>query len=245
MSRIRTAAALLVGAAALAACTSTTQGTPVADVGTTRPTANDQTVTMPPPTTTSASSSCDYRSDGQEPARDVDMPSGTDAPKTVTLATDHGDIPMAMSADTPCTTASIAHLAKSGFYDDTPCHRLTKADSLSVLQCGDPSGTGTGGPGYTLPDENPTDLKPAGQGDYVVYPRGTVAMANTGAPHSGGSQFFLVYADSVLPPTYAVFATVDDEGLAVLDKITKAGVQGGGSDGAPATPVKIQQAKAD
>ena len=245
VARFPLAAALLFGAAALAACGSTTAGVPIGSPTTAGATTQPTTTTTTAESTTQAASECDYQEANEEPAdgRDVGLPSGEDAPKTVTLVTDHGDIPLTMAVDdAPCTTASIAHLAKSGFYDDSPCHRMTKAESLSVLQCGDPTGQGTGGPGYTLPDENPTDLKPAGAGGYVTYPRGTVAMANTGAPHSGGSQFFLVYADSVLPPTYAVFATMDDKGLAVLDKITKAGVAGGGEDGAPATAVTIKQA---
>ncbi len=244
------AAALLACAAALSACSSATEGVPV---GAQRTAATGTVTDAPRPTTaeptSGAASDCDYRrTPGDEPAggRDVALPRGDESPKTVTLVTDQGEIPMAMDADAaPCTTASIAHLATSGFYDGSPCHRLTESESLSVLQCGDPSGQGTGGPGYTLPDENPTDLEPSGNGDYVVYPRGTVAMANTGQPHSGGSQFFLVYADSVLPPTYAVFATVEDAGLDVLDKIASGGVAGGGQDGPPATPVTVQRAEAD
>lgn len=239
------AAALLSGAAALTACGTTTAGVPVGG-DKPRPTANTATVTMPPPTT-EPSSKCDYRP-AEEPAdgRDVGLPGGGKPPKTVTLVTNHGEIPLTMATDdAPCTTASIAHLATSGFYDNSPCHRLTKAESLSVLQCGDPTGQGTGGPGYTLPDENPTNLEPTGTGDYVKYPRGTVAMANTGQPHSGGSQFFLVYADSVLPPTYAVFAKIDSTGLTVLDKIAKDGVSGGGQDGPPSLAVTIERATTD
>ncbi|WP_309569128.1 peptidylprolyl isomerase [Actinokineospora sp. UTMC 2448] len=198
-------------------------------------------------TVATTSASCDYRPTPEDPpadGRDVGLPSGVAAPDVVILLTNHGEITMAMSRATPCTTASISHLATSGFYTGSPCHRMTKAETLSVLQCGDPTGTGSGGPGYTLPDENPTDLKPASTAGYVTYPRGTVAMANTGEPHSGGSQFFLVYADSTLPPTYAVFATLDEASLAVLDKIAEGGVAGGGRDGAPAVAVTIEKALA-
>ncbi|MFC5288619.1 peptidylprolyl isomerase [Actinokineospora guangxiensis] len=248
--RLIGAAALLVCAAALSACGSSTGGVPVAAdptgaTGIPRPTTVDPTSSGAPSDT---ESSCDYRrTPADEPAggRDVGLPRGDEAPKKVTLVTDQGEIAMTMDAAAPCTTASIAHLATSGFYDDSPCHRITKSQSLSVLQCGDPTGQGTGGPGYTLPDENPKNLAPSGTADYVVYPRGTVAMANTGQPHSGGSQFFLVYADSVLPPTYAVFATVDDAGLGVLDKIASAGVSGGGQDGPPATAVTVKTAQLD
>jgi cyclophilin family peptidyl-prolyl cis-trans isomerase len=125
---------------------------------------------------------------------------------SITLHTSQGDIPLTMPrAEAPCTVASFVFLAQKGYFNQTPCHRLTAADSLKVLQCGDPTGTGTGGPGYTIPDENPTNLPPApGAQGASLYARGTVAMANTGQPHSGGSQFFLVYANSELPPSYAV-----------------------------------------
>ncbi|GLZ43017.1 hypothetical protein Acsp05_66410 [Actinokineospora sp. NBRC 105648] len=166
-----------------------------------------------------------------------------DKPATVTLTTNLGAIKVELApAKAPCTTRSFAFLAGKKYFDDTPCHRLTSAASLKVLQCGDPSGQGTGGPGYAIADENPKDLKQAAGGS-VVYPRGTVAMANAG-PNTGGSQFFLVYADSTLPPNYAVFGTVDDAGLAVLDKIAAGGVtpQSGEDDGAPTVPVSIKQA---
>jgi peptidyl-prolyl cis-trans isomerase B (cyclophilin B) len=114
-----------------------------------------------------------------------------------------------------------------------------------VLQCGDPTGTGTGGPGYTIADEPPTDLAPAATGGgTVIYPRGTVAMAKTAAPNSGGSQFFLVYADSTLPPQYTVFGTIDEAGLATVDTVAGAGSDesNGAGDGKPNTPVTIQSA---
>ena len=113
----------------------------------------------------------------------------------------------------PCTVNSFASLAQQGYFDNTPCHRLTTAPELGVLQCGDPSGTGTGGPGYRFPNEYPTNqyrlTDPALQVP-VLYPRGTLAMANAG-PGTNGSQFFLVYRDSMLPPTYTVFGTIDDD----------------------------------
>lgn len=131
-------------------------------------------------------------------------------------------------ATAPCTVGSFAFLSEAGFYDDTPCHRLTSSPTLSVLQCGDPSGTGGGGPGYSYADETEPDM---------VYPAGTVAMANAG-PDTNGSQFFLVYADSSLPPDYTVFGTVT-EGLDVLTGIAGKGTDSGARDGAPADPVTI------
>lgn len=162
----------------------------------------------------------------------------------VAMETNVGTIDMTLDrAKAPCTVQSITHLVKSGFYDDTPCHRLVTADSLSVLQCGDPTGTGTGGPGYTIPDEPPTELKPTEDGKAAIYPRGTVAMAKSSAPNSGGSQFFMVFEDSKLPPEYTVFGTIAEDDLAILDKVADAGVKGGGKDGKPAKSVTIQDAK--
>lgn len=103
------------------------------------------------------------------------------------------------AAKTPQTVNSFKSLADKGFFDNTKCHRLT-TEGIFVLQCGDPEGTGKGGPGYTIADENLDALGKADQNGQVVYPAGTVAMANTGQPGSGGSQFFLVYKDSPLAP---------------------------------------------
>lgn len=146
------------------------------------------------------------------------------------LNTSAGDIPIVLDADrTPCTVGSFVSLAEQGYYDGSPCHRLTSSATLSVLQCGDPSGTGRGGPGYSYADE----LDGSEQ-----YPAGTVAMANAGAD-TNGSQFFLVYEDSTLPPSYTVFGQLDEAGLAVVRDIAADGAAGGAQDGAPATEVTI------
>ena len=119
---------------------------------------------------------------------------------------------------------NFVSLAQQGYFDGTPCHRLTTSPTLGVLQCGDPTGAGTGGPGYRFPNEYPTNqyrLTDPALEPPVVYPRGTLAMANAG-PGTNGSQFFLVYQDSQLPPTYTVFGTVDETGLAAVDKIAAA-----------------------
>jgi len=150
----------------------------------------------------------------------------------VTLVLSQGVVTFRVDdAKTPCTAASFRFLAGKGFFDSTRCHRLT-TEGIFVLQCGDPTGTGTGGPGYTIPDENLAG---------ATYPAGTVAMANTGAPHTGGSQFFLVYAASPLPPQYTPFGSVTS-GLAVLQGIAKAGENdsNGPGDGAPKQPVVIR-----
>jgi len=145
------------------------------------------------------------------------------------LQTSVGDIPMTLTADrTPCTVGSFVSLAQQGYYDDSPCHRLTTS-GIFVLQCGDPSGTGRGGPGYRYADE---------LDDSETYPAGTVAMANAG-PDTNGSQFFLVYEDTPLPPSYTVFGQLDEAGLAVVREVAGAGAEGGAADGAPATAVTI------
>ena len=115
-----------------------------------------------------------------------------------------------------------------------------------MLQCGDPTGTGTGGPGYTIGDEPPTGLAPDPSGSAVIYPRGTVAMAKTSAPNSGGSQFFLVYADSTLPPTTPCSAPSAMPGWPRWTRWRQAGSDNanGQGDGKPVTPVTIETATA-
>ncbi len=164
----------------------------------------------------------------------------------VNIVTNRGNIGLKLANnESPCTVDSFVSLAKQKFFDDTQCHRLTTAPGLSVLQCGDPKGDGTGGPGYQFADEYPADQYPPGDPAMkkpVLYPRGTLAMAN-GGPGTNGSQFFMVYRDSQLPPAYTVFGTIDATGLATLDKIAKGGVAGGGDDGPPATTVTITSAR--
>jgi eukaryotic-like serine/threonine-protein kinase len=164
----------------------------------------------------------------------------------MTIVTNRGKIGLQLANnESPCTVNSFVNLAKQKFFDDTQCHRLTTSPALSVLQCGDPKGDGTGGPGYQFADEYPADQYPRGDPALkrpVRYPRGTVAMANAG-PDTNGSQFFLVYRDSQLPPAYTVFGTIDATGLATLDKIAAAGVAGGGDDGTPATTVTISSVR--
>jgi peptidyl-prolyl cis-trans isomerase B (cyclophilin B) len=154
-------------------------------------------------------------------------------PFTMTVTTDRGPITIAMAADkAPCTSNSFRHLATAKYFDNTTCHRLTTVN-LFVLQCGDPTGQGSGGPGYQYGVENaPAD---------GTYPAGTVAMARTSDPGSNGSQFFLVYKETKLPDPngYTIFGTIT-KGLDVVQKIAAAGVAGGGGDGAPAQKVTIK-----
>lgn len=158
-------------------------------------------------------------------------PTDATAASTISLDTNCGLIEIATEAKAPNTAGIMSYLAQNKYFDGTKCHRLT-TDGLYVLQCGDPTATGSGGPGFSFPDEN----LPTGS----VYPRGTVAMANSGA-NTNGSQFFLVYKDSPLPPNYSVWGTIT-QGLDVLDAVAAAGVTGGGTDGNPAQEVVIATA---
>jgi peptidyl-prolyl cis-trans isomerase B (cyclophilin B) len=191
---------------------------------------------------------CQYPASSDPASKKVDPPHSGKVPTTpptvsVSMSTNQGNLGLILdNAKAPCTVNSFASLAQKGFFDNTPCHRLTTSTSLSVLQCGDPTGSGTGGPGYQFANEYPTDQYPQGDpalDQPVIYPRGTLAMANAG-PGTNGSQFFLVYKDSQLPPNYTAFGTIDATGLATLDKIGAAGVAGGGQDGKPKTDVLVK-----
>ncbi|RRR85151.1 peptidylprolyl isomerase [Streptomyces sp. RP5T] len=170
----------------------------------------------------------------KEPALSIDK----SAKYTLDLATTCGKIDIALKASAaPHTVNSFDFLANKGFFDHTKCHRLT-TNGIYVLQCGDPTGSGSGGPGYTIPDENLKDKSLKSN----IYPAGTVAMANTGQAHTGGSQFFLVYQDSQLPPSYTPFGTISESGMKVLKKIAAAGESTGAGDGAPNATVVINKA---
>jgi peptidyl-prolyl cis-trans isomerase B (cyclophilin B) len=177
---------------------------------------------------------CTYRPDG-EPSRPVEPPSEQDVvnegTRPANIRTDQGDLMLELlAADAPCAVASFASLARQDFYADTPCHRLV-TEGIFVLQCGDPTGTGRGGPGYQFDEENL---------EMATYPRGTVAMAKTAAPGTSGSQFFLVFQDTPLPPEYTPFARITS-GLEVLDAVAAAGAAPPDENGttAPNLPVQI------
>lgn len=205
----------------------------------TNPAGSSPTPTTPaataaaPSESPTADSGCGY-TESPGGVREVNAPpaeptvSGT---VTAKLTTSAGDITIAMDADrTPCTVGSFASLAEQKFYDDTTCHRITTS-GIFILQCGDPSATGTGGPGYRYADElDGTE----------TYPAGTVAMANAG-PDTNGSQFFFVYEDTQLSPAYTVFGTVDDASLKVLQAIAAKGQEGNDPNGgAPKETVTIK-----
>ena len=198
-------------------------------------TASGQKATDASPTQQATGPACTYETAGS-PAKKVDPPpahaavSGT---VKATIATSAGDVPMTLDAGTtPCTVNSFVSLARQGFFDGTSCHRLT-TQGIYVLQCGDPTGTGAGGPGYSFPDE---------LSGKETYGAATVAMANAGAD-TNGSQFFLVYGDSQLPPSYTVFGKMDPAGLKVVKAIAAKGTADGGGDGAPKDKVTISSVK--
>jgi len=180
---------------------------------------------------------CEYPEDGQEPAREVESPDAeAPAEGTVpaTITTNFGDIGLTLDAATaPCTVNSFVSLAEQGFYDDTPCPRIGDQEGFGILQCGDPTGTGAGGAGYSFADELSGD---------ETYPAGTLAMANAG-PDTNGSQFFLVFRDSQFPPSYTVFGTIDEAGLATIDEIAAVGNDGANpaGGGAPKEDVTIEK----
>ncbi len=190
----------------------------------------------PSPTNTAAmvNGKCVYIKSGPA-ARKVTMPPAkpdTKATYVATIKTNRGTIVIDMlNSKAPCTVGSFVSLADQKYYNNTHCHRLTTV-GIYVLQCGDPTGTGSGGPGYGFGNEN---LKGAS------YPASTVAMANTGAPDSNGSQFFLVYKDTALPPNYTPFGTIVS-GLNIIQKVAKAGSDNsnGAGDGHPKEPVQIE-----
>ena len=200
--------------------------------------------TPPPPKVTSGP--CHYTSTPDDPAvRPVSLP--PDPRHTpdrgsvhVAVLSNQGLLPLKLNrAEAPCTVQSFLHLAGNGFYNHTTCHRLTAYPTLKVLQCGDPSGTGEGGPGYKFKDELPVDLPPAPNdpsGQRRTYGRGLLAMANAG-PDTNGSQFFVVYGDSSLRPNYTVFGTVGEAGLRTLDRVAAGGIQP--DPGAPAGTVPV------
>jgi peptidyl-prolyl cis-trans isomerase B (cyclophilin B) len=199
-------------------------------------------------------SNCQYPPSQDKAAKPANPPHTGKVPTdpatvSISMTTNQGHIGLLLANnESPCTVNSFISLANQKFFDDTKCHRLTTEPALAVLQCGDPKGDGSGGPGYQFENEYPTDQYQPNDPkllQLVLYPRGTIAMAHSERQHDNGSQFFLVYRDSMLPPDYTVFGKIQDDGLATLDKIAKGGVAGGGDDGPPAIEVIIKSVLRD
>ena len=217
--------------------------------GTAPATTSTTTTTVGTPSSCSPASSLSDEPVGYQvcgtAARNVGVPTFNaavaDKTYTVTIKTNRGNVVFTAHGDAaPYTVFSFVYLVQKQYFDNTPCHRLTTT-GIFVLQCGDPSGTGTGGPGYAFQDENLAALgTPSASAGTVVYKAGTVAMANAG-PDTNGSQFFLVYRDSPITPNYTPFGTIT-AGLGLLQQIAAAGTNNANStgDGAPLESVQIQ-----
>lgn len=210
-----------------------------------------------PPTPKAVDSQCTYRDSGQKAAKPVDPPPGNPekgAPTELIISTSRGDVKISLDVDkAPCAANSFVSLAKQGFFDKTPCHRLVAGGrgSLNVLQCGDPTGTGTGDPGYEF-DEELVDQDPRLQPcygqvnetsgkEYCTYSAGTVAVAKGNAPGTSGSQFFLVFEDSILDAAYTVLGRMSASGLKVVRSVAAQGTVPGSEQ--PKQSVTIESVK--
>jgi peptidyl-prolyl cis-trans isomerase B (cyclophilin B) len=202
------------------------------------PTSSPQAGNPTPPTVTTVVDGCRAAPKVPTDERKGTLPDKkTAAGKTfiATVVTNCGVITMELDGTkAPQTVASFLGLAKSGYWADSPCHRLTTSAPLFVLQCGDPTGTGSGDPGYGYGVENAPE-------DFNFAP-GTLAMARTSDPKSNGGQFFIVYKDTELPDVvgYSVFGKVTS-GMDIVDKIAAAGATppDGNQNTAPVQPISI------
>jgi peptidyl-prolyl cis-trans isomerase B (cyclophilin B) len=159
---------------------------------------------------------CDY-APTPPAARNVGIPSATPdfrASYRATIHTNRGNVVVdLLNSKATCTVNSFVYLATKKFFNVTPCPRLSTSGGLYILQCGDPTGTGSGGPGYSFASENLTG---------ATYRAGTLAMARSSSPISNGSQFFIVYQNSTLPPTYTPFGTIV-KGLNIIQNVGSRG----------------------
>lgn len=248
LKRVLAVPAVLLPLLATAACGSDTTASDPA--GSTTPPASTTTAASSGTTTAAANGPCTYVTDGSQPAKGVTPPPSKpeySGKVTATFDMSFGTLKATLDADTaPCTVESFASLVKQGYYDGSSCHREGNDPGFEFLQCGDPlfdpkhpnpQTDGTHGPGYTIPDEL------TGK---ETYPAGTLAMANTGAPNSGGGQFFICFGDSQFPPAYTVWGHLDAASLALLKTATKSGNDGAFASvggGYPNTPITFKSVK--
>ena len=154
--------------------------------------------------------------------------------KQIVLETNCGEIVIAPNLRARVALTAMHALVSGGFYEMSLCHRLT-TEGIFVLQCGDPTATGKGGPNFTYGVEN---LPTATEDN---YPAGVVAIANSGTANSNGSQFFIVYQDTTLPPNYTIFGRVT-RGLDIVKFVASQGTNSGTSDGTPKQTIAIEHA---
>ncbi len=217
------------------------KSTPKHPAASSTPSATPSPTPTPAPTASPSlvDGKCVYTKYGKA-ARNVKLPPAkpdTAAQYQATIATNRGDIVIDLNNKAaPCTVNSFVSLADQGFFNNTHCQRLTTIDPY-VLQCGDPTGTGLGGPGYEFANEINSSQ---GLDGYVTYLPGTVAMANSGGTDTNGSQFFLVYKNSPLQPDYTPFGTIVS-GFNIIQNVAKAGSDNsnGQGDGHPKEKVEI------
>jgi peptidyl-prolyl cis-trans isomerase B (cyclophilin B) len=216
------------GTTSNAAASATASASPSSTAGAT-PTASPTPAPAAEPAKT-----CSYPTSGTAARKVSKPPTKPDWKATyqATFHTNRGDVVIdLLNSKATCTVNSFVSLAGQKFFNSTHCHRLTTVSPLYVLQCGDPTGTGSGGPGYKFNDENLAGAK---------YTAGTVAMANSGAD-TNGSQFFIVYKNSTLSPNYTPFGKVV-KGLGIIQNVAKAGSDNanGTGDGHPKKKVEIE-----
>ena len=156
--------------------------------------------------------------------------------KIITLNTNCGKIVIeAFSKNAPITTSMLIGLINSGFYNMSICHRMISSDTASLLQCGDPTASGFGGPPFTFKDENlPNPVE-------KNYPVGSVAMANPGSKDQNGSQFFIMANDTTLDPNYSIWGKVIS-GLEIVKAIVNNGTEENKPVGKPRIKIAIEKA---
>jgi peptidyl-prolyl cis-trans isomerase B (cyclophilin B) len=155
--------------------------------------------------------------------------------KVITFNTNCGDIVIeAFAKRAPVTTSMLTGLISARFYDQSICHRMINSSTAALLQCGDPTDSGYGGPAFQFNDENLP--KPVMNN----YPAGTVAMANSG-PNTNGSQFFIMATNTTLDPYYSVWGRVT-KGLEIVKAVVATGTVEGGEVGRPKVKIAIEKA---
>ena len=154
--------------------------------------------------------------------------------RVITLNTNCGEIVIeAFAKKAPVTVSMLSGLVTSKFYDQSICHRMIYSQSAALLQCGDPTASGYGGPQFQFNDEN---LPKAALNN---YPAGTVAMANSG-PNTNGSQFFIMAANTTLDPYYTVWGRVT-KGLEIVQAVVANGTATGEEVGQPKVKIAIEK----